>query len=139
MKIDPAIIRAMNRENFAYLSRLKKATRYRAVGTRDTDGTFFHSKGELRRWEELKMLEKAGEISGLQRQVKFPLHVISPCGEVIQFACLTLDFVYNENGRKVFEDFKSPATAHDEAYRLRKRAFEAQYAQEITESYQRTR
>jgi len=135
MKIDPAIIRAMNRENFAYLSRLKKATRYRAVGTRDTDGTFFHSKGELRRWEELKMLEKAGEIVSLQRQVHYMLHVPGCSGGFVTVGKFTPDFKFIErSGEVVIEDFKSPASAKDEAYRLRKRMFEAEYGLQVRET-----
>ena len=37
------------------------------------DGMVFDSKREADRWTELKLLEKAGEISNLQRQVKFEL------------------------------------------------------------------
>lgn len=41
---------------------------------RTLDGIVFHSKGEMERWAELKLLAKAGEIAGLERQVKFPLN-----------------------------------------------------------------
>lgn len=37
------------------------------------DGIEFQSKKEARRWQELKLLEQAGEIYDLQRQVKFTL------------------------------------------------------------------
>lgn len=37
------------------------------------DGEVFDSNREYRRWCELKLLEKAGKISGLERQVKFVL------------------------------------------------------------------
>ena len=37
------------------------------------DGMVFDSKREADRWTELKLLEKAGEIKDLQRQVKFEL------------------------------------------------------------------
>ena len=36
-------------------------------------GEVFDSKREYRRWCELKLLEKAGEIWGLERQVKYVL------------------------------------------------------------------
>ena len=39
----------------------------------ETEDGAFDSKKELKRWNELKLLEKAGEIRKLQRQVKFPL------------------------------------------------------------------
>ena len=37
------------------------------------DGMVFDSKREADRWNELKLLEKAGEIYGLKRQVEFVL------------------------------------------------------------------
>ena len=37
------------------------------------DGIAFDSKKEANRWAELRILEKAGEISDLRRQVKFVL------------------------------------------------------------------
>lgn len=37
------------------------------------DGMVFDSKHEADRWNELKLLEKAGEISHLRRQVKYVL------------------------------------------------------------------
>lgn len=36
-------------------------------------GDVFDSKKEHKRWQELQLLEKSGEISGLQRQVKYVL------------------------------------------------------------------
>lgn len=36
-------------------------------------GEKFDSKKECRRWQELKLLEQSGAISGLQRQVEFEL------------------------------------------------------------------
>jgi hypothetical protein len=39
------------------------------------DGIVFDSAGEPRRWEELKLLERAGKITELRRQVKFPLQI----------------------------------------------------------------
>ena len=37
------------------------------------DGETFDSKKEYKRWKELRMLEKAGKIVGLKRQVKYRL------------------------------------------------------------------
>ena len=36
-------------------------------------GDTFDSKAEFRRWQELKLMERAGEISDLKRQVKYEL------------------------------------------------------------------
>ena len=37
------------------------------------DGEEFDSKKESRRWQELRLLEKTGEIQGLRRQAPFEL------------------------------------------------------------------
>ena len=37
------------------------------------DGETFDSRMEARRWRELRLLQRAGEIDGLQRQVKYVL------------------------------------------------------------------
>lgn len=39
------------------------------------DGIVFDSLGELKRWEELRLLERAGKIRELRRQVRFPLEI----------------------------------------------------------------
>lgn len=72
------------------------------------DGIEFDSKKEARRYSELKLLERAGEIQDLQLQVKFEL-IPKQKGER---ACNYIaDFVYTENGQTVVEDtkgFKTP-------------------------------
>lgn len=83
------------------------------------DGILFHSTKEANRYCELKMLEKAGEISNLQRQVKY---VLIPAqrepdtvgarggvkkGKLIERECAYMaDFVYEQNGETVVEDTK---------------------------------
>lgn len=83
------------------------------------DETFDSSK-EYRRFCELKLLQRAGKISDLQRQVKF---VLIPAqrepdtvgvrggvknGKVIEYECSYIaDFVYvNDKGETVVEDTK---------------------------------
>lgn len=39
----------------------------------DSNGIVFDSKAEMKRYAELTLLERAGEIAALRRQVKFPL------------------------------------------------------------------
>lgn len=75
------------------------------------DGYKFHSAGEAKRWQELTLLENAGEIYGLTRQVKHDL--FSNCKKVGTY---TSDFEYYErknNNPKtlVIEDFKGVMTA----------------------------
>lgn len=72
------------------------------------DGITFDSQKEYRRFVELRLLERAGKVTDIQRQVKFeliPSQRIS--GKVVERACTYVaDFVYQENGKKVVEDTK---------------------------------
>lgn len=83
------------------------------------DGIRFDSKLEAARWQELLLLQKAGMISGLQRQVPFDLtlngHLI--CRYVA-------DFVYTttETGETTVEDAKGILTPE---FRLKAKMMEA--------------
>ena len=87
-------------------------------GNRKTvlDGIVFDSRKEAVRWQELKLLEKAGEIRDLERQVKFVLIQAQKDGKkLLERECsYVADFVYFENDmngwHKVVEDTKSKAT-----------------------------
>lgn len=77
------------------------------------DGMTFDSKKEARRWSELLLLEKAGAIQNLQRQVRYELIPSQRiAGKVVERACNYIaDFVYEEDGQTVVEDtkgFKTP-------------------------------
>jgi hypothetical protein len=47
--------------------------KYHNIPTKTADGILHDSRKEARRWCELKLLEKAGKITDLQRQVPFEL------------------------------------------------------------------
>ena len=83
-------------------------------GNRKTviDGQVFDSKKEAARWQELRLLERAGEISHLQRQVPFELLPPQKVGKkVVERAVKYIaDFVYLEGGRMVVEDTKGKRT-----------------------------
>lgn len=66
------------------------------------DGIKFPSKGEARRWGELKLLEKGRAIADLKRQVRFDLTGLHGS----KVGVYTLDFAYTEKGRPVVEEFK---------------------------------
>lgn len=72
------------------------------------DGITFDSLKEYRRYCELRLLEKAGEITDLQTQVKFVLIPSQKIGgKVVERDCSYLaDFVYVQDGKKVVEDTK---------------------------------
>ena len=74
----------------------------------EVDGIRFDSKREANRWFELRMLERAGKIEKLKRQVKY---LLIPSqyrdGKCIERECSYLaDFVYVKDGRLVVEDCK---------------------------------
>ena len=88
------------------------------------DGQSFDSHKEMRRYHELKLMESAGMIHGLERQKKF---VLIPAqrepdtigkrggkkkGKVIEHeVSYYADFCYfDKDGNMVVEDVKSPAT-----------------------------
>ena len=87
------------------------------------DGVTFDSRKEFRRYEELMLLQQAGEITNLRRQVKF---VLIPTqrepskigtrggvkkGKLLERECAYVaDFVYSENGKTVVEDTKGLRT-----------------------------
>lgn len=76
------------------------------------NGQTFDSQREYWRYRELLLLERAGAIAGLQRQVKFEL-IPSQCigGKVVERACdYVADFVYMQNGQRVVEDSKGCKT-----------------------------
>lgn len=77
------------------------------------DGITFDSAKEARRWSELLLLQRAGAIQNLQRQVKYELIPSQRiAGKVVERACTYIaDFVYKKNGQTVVEDtkgFKTP-------------------------------
>jgi hypothetical protein len=76
----------------------------------ELDGVLFDSRKEANRWAELVLMERAGEISHLRRQVTFtliPVQKDPETGKVIERDCKYIaDFVYTENGKTVVEDTK---------------------------------
>lgn len=85
--------------------------KYRARKT-EVDGIVFDSKLEAHRYRELQLLERAGEISDLQRQVKYELIPSQKLdGKVVERAVTYVaDFVYLENNKLVVEDTKGVRT-----------------------------
>lgn len=80
------------------------------------DGQVFDSAKEARRYQDLKLMERAGEIRFLRTQVRFPL----VCNEVT-VAHYLADFVYVRaaDDVQVVEDVKSEITRQDRTYRLK--------------------
>ena len=97
---------------------------------RTLDGICFDSKREMMRYAELKLMERAGEITKLELQPAFQTFVAGK-----PFCRFTADFSYwrNNGTEQVVEDVKSSGTAKDAAYRLRKKAAELQYGFTVVE------
>ncbi|MFD2234800.1 DUF1064 domain-containing protein [Phaeospirillum tilakii] len=85
----------------------------------EVDGILFDSAAEARRWSDLLLLERAGEIRGLERQVDFPCIVN---GEKV--CVYRADFVYFTGVGRVVEDVKGHRTRE---YLLKKKLVEAVY------------
>jgi hypothetical protein len=73
---------------------------------------------EANRWCELKMLEKAGLIKDLQRQVKFELIPKQDGERAVHYVA---DFVYVEDGKMIVEDVKSAATKKNKEYVIKRK------------------
>lgn len=99
------------------------------------DGITFDSKTEGRRYSELKLMEKAGEIIGLEMQVPYVLQpgFRDKNGKWIAPIKYVADFVYmTKDGDNIIEDVKSPATRQNAVYQLKKKMMLYQ-GYEITE------
>ena len=53
--------------------KFKNKNKYYNCKTKSSDGIVFDSHKEASRWEQLRILERAGEITELQRQVKYEI------------------------------------------------------------------
>lgn len=93
------------------------------------DGVRFASKKEARRYGELRLLEKAGEVTELQLQPKFP---ITMNGEVVCIYIADFRYRLGPTGVLMIEDVKSNPTKTP-VYRLKKKLVELLYNIRITE------
>lgn len=109
---------------------MRKRPKYGNIRT-VINGVAFDSKREARRWQELQLLEKAGEIRHLERQMRFPLHA-ARSGE--QIGCYVADHTYEERSsggwQMVVEDSKGVRT---ELYKWKRRHMKAEHGIEIRE------
>lgn len=96
----------------AMVAKPAKPSKYRNVKT-TVDGIVFDSAKEARRWGELQLRERAGEIRFLRRQPRFPIAVngVPICAYVADFA-----YVQEADDVQVIEDVKGVRTA---VYRLK--------------------
>ena len=110
----------------------RKKSKYGSVKT-TVDGITFDSKAEANRLCELRLMEKAGEITRLSRQEVFPI-VIN--GNPVKMrnghiAKYTADFIYFKDGKRIVEEVKGYAVRD---YPLRRAIVEAIYNFRILET-----
>lgn len=81
-------------------------------------GRTFHSKKEARRYEELRLLVRAGHVEKLRCQPRYELQegFRDAEGKWVRPITYVADFEYRENGRKVIEDAKGHRT---EVFRIK--------------------
>ena len=101
----------------------------------DGNGNKFDSKKEKDRYSELLMMEKAGLIQNLQRQVHFELLPAMYENVVIELKtkfkeerkCVyrateyIADFTYLQDGQEIVEDVKASIRFQDPVYKLKKK------------------
>ena len=121
----------MTRWTAADLAR-RSTARVKNVRKKLVNGLMFDSTKEARRYQDLELMQKAGQITDLRRQVPYPIYIK---GKLI---CeWRADFVYKEEaqgGQTYFirvEDVKGWKT---DIYKLKKKMVEAEYGFQILET-----
>lgn len=106
------------------------SNKYHAKKVETPDGTF-DSKKEAMRWYELKLMEKAGEIHFLRRQVRFELIPKQESSHgTVRAVHYIADFCYEQSGEMVVEDVKGMKT---DVYMLKKKLMLWRHGIEIRE------
>lgn len=106
--------------------RLATISKYRARRTA-VDGIIFHSKKEAHRYEELKLLQQAGEIEKLATQPRYPIMVNGQkiCDYIGDFFYIeppgTLNFIVED-----VKGYKTPV------FKIKQKLFEAIYGDDYT-------
>ena len=85
------------------------------------NGIVFDSQKEANRYRELILLQKAGEISNLERQKSY---LLLPAGHGERAVKYIADFVYMENGKLIVEDVKGFKTKE---YIIKRKLFKSKY------------
>ena len=98
------------------------------------DGIVFDSKREAARYQELKLMERAGAIRDLKRQVRYELiPAFDVDGKHYRPTAYIADFVYTDakTGKEIVEDTKGVRTG---VYKIKAKLFAYQYGVSILET-----
>lgn len=116
-----------------YYPEKKKGQKYHAKKI-EVDGIVFDSRKEAKRYKELDILLKAGEIKNLERQKTYTLipSQKDENGKVIERPCkYVADFVYEDkDGKAIVEDTKGIRTT---AYVIKRKLMLERFGIRITE------
>jgi hypothetical protein len=104
----------------------KRQPRVKNAKRKEVNGLWFDSTREARRWQDLELMQRAGRISDLRRQVPFPITVN---GKLI--TVYNADFCYLQDGNEVVEDAKG---WRSEIYILKRKLVSAVYGFQIKET-----
>ena len=96
-------------------------SKYKARSSKEADG-FFSSQKELKRYRELQLLEKAGVIKDLKRQVR---HKLVVNGVLIATYVSDSEYITVATGKHTVEDTKSPMTKKLAPYRMKRQLMKA--------------
>lgn len=94
----------------------------------DAEGNVHDSTKEFRRWQELELRERAGEISDLRRHVPYALVVNG-----ILICSYEADAVYRDGAALIVEDTKSEPTRKKREYRIKVKLMAAIHGIQVRE------
>jgi len=95
-----------------------------------TGGRTFDSAAEARRFAELRILERAGAVEGVECQPSFRIEIN---GALICTYIADFTYLDKETGETIVEDVKSAYTRKLPVYRLKRRLMKAVHGIDITE------
>ena len=105
--------------------------KHRAV-KREYKGMVFDSLRELKRWKELELMQRDGEINALERQCVF---VLAPSvvlgGRKKPPIRYVADFAYWKNGELIVEDAKSPHLRRNQVFRIKMHLLKIEHGIEV--------
>jgi hypothetical protein len=110
----------------------QRGNKFGAVKAKVGDLTF-DSQREARRWQQLQLELRAGEVRELLRQVPFAITATTPRGDTVTVAKYIADFTYERkqpdgSWRSIVEDAKGVRT---DVFNLKKKLVEAIHGIEI--------
>lgn len=107
-----------------WIRKIRMINKYHAIKVTD-DNIIFDSKGEHKRYCQLKLLLKAKKIKELEIHPKYPILINGK-----KICSVSFDFKYRtEENELIIEDFKGK---DNPLSRLKRKMFEASYGRKVT-------